>query len=378
MKKIFFLFSIIFISFLTGCLTDSEQNLIESEGKNLSLFKINLDTNYTDSVIRSLFFLETDFSTGNIGRIDSGNSYKSVMSIYDDASIYSYKGAIYVLEQYNADNIVKLNSSATAIEYQIHLIDNANPHDIAFISDSKAYVACNSYDKILIINPSNGGIVDSIDVGPFAYKGTDQSNTIANAKDIVLKDGFAYISLQRRDGYNPAGATWVLKIDVSTDAIVDTFACTYPNGGKMILIDNTIYIPNIGGYQNITDGGIEKIDLLTGIVTTVASESQYGWNITQLTHVTNNLAVASCINYDADWNKTLLSAVFDLSTGTIIDTIEGVIEIGSSLYDSKKGRLYIAERSTKTTQGVCIWENGTYIKKIETDIAPNLFVFLED
>lgn len=327
---------------------------------------------------KELFIFETDFSTGGVSKIDGKGQYSSLLSVYDDASIYSYKGSIYILEQYGADNIVKLNSTYTGIEYQKHLIDNANPHDIAFINDNKAYVACNKYSQLLIVNPVDGSIVDSIDIGAFAYKETDTTNTIPNAEDIILKDGFAYVSLQRRDGFSAVGKTWILKINTINDSIVDTLKCSYPNGGKMILVDNSLYIPNKGGYQDITDGGIEKIDLLSGTISILTSEASLGWNITGLTLIDGNRAVASCVNYDASWNKTLLSAVLDLSTGLIVDTLDQVTEIGSAIFDAEKSRLFVAERDNSRTPGVCMWRNGVYIGKIETDIAPNRFVFLED
>lgn len=346
------------LTFFTGCITDTEP-----EPKPAST--------------KELFVFETDYSSGNIGSLDSNYIYTSRLTFSDDASIYSYNGAIYILEQYGVDNIVKLNATGTGVEYQKHLIDNVNPHDIGFISTTKAYVVCNKYNKILVVNISDGSISDSIDISSWAFV-TDSTTNTPNAESIIIKDGFAYVSLQRRNGYKNGGATVILKINISTDEIVKSDTCTYPNGGKMVLVGDDIYIPNKGSFQSATDGGIEKYNITAGTISVVAAETAYNWSITAIYPTTGTLAVAQCVNYDASWVKTAITGVIDLSTGVITDTITEVTEIGPAIYDSEKDRLFIGERDATAGAGVCIWENGKYLKKVTTDIAPNGFVFLTE
>lgn len=354
------LFLIPVIAIFTGCLTDDDNVL-------------------PPVIIGDLLILESDFTSGNFGNLDASDEYISRFSIYDDASIFSYKGRTYILEQYGTDNIVKLNAEGTGVEYQIHLIDNANPHGIGFISDTKAYVVCNKYSQILIVNPANGGITDSIDVSSYAYRdSSNTTNNIPNAENVIIDGDYAYVSLQRRNGLSPGGATWVLKIDCSANAVVDTFKCNFPNSSKMILVDNALYLANKGKYNVMTDGGVEKIDLATGTVSTVVRETVNGWNIVDLAYIGNNKAVAPCANYNADYSeKTLLSAVLDLTTGLFVDTLSEVVEIGCAIYDENNAKLYVAERDTSGA-GVCIYENGVYKTKVTTTLSPNRFAFLED
>ncbi len=356
----FFLMLIPVLAFFTGCLTDEESSL-------------------PAVAIGDLLILESDFTTGNFGSLDANDTYVSRIIVLDDASIFSYKGRIYILEQYGTDNIVKLNAEGTAMEYQVHLIDDANPHGIGFISDTKSYVVCNNYSKILIVNPATGAIGDSIDISSYAYTdSTNTNNNIPNAENVIIDGGYAYVSLQRRNGYSPGGATWVLKIDCTTDTVIDTFKCNFPNSSKMILADNALYLANKGKYNVITDGGVEKIDLTTGVVSTVITETENHWNIVDLTYIGNNKAVAPCVNYNADYSeKTLLSAVLDLSTGLFVDTLNEVVEIGGAIYDEDNAKLFVAERDTSGA-GVCIYENGVYKTKVATTLAPNRFAFLQD
>lgn len=359
MKKYLLLLPL--IALFTGCLTDDDSSLPSVE-------------------IGDLLILESDNTSGNFGSLNANDSYVNRFSIYDDASIFSYKGRIYILEQYGADNITKLNVEGTGVEYQVHLIDIANPHGIGFISDTKAYVTCNKYSQILIVNPANGAITDSIDISDYAY--TDSANTtniIPNAENVVINDGYAYVSLQRRNGFKPGGSTWVLKINTTTDSIETTYKCNFPNTSKMILVDNALYLTNKGAYNVMTDGAVEKIDLTTGVVSTVVAETENGWNIVDLTYIGSNKAVAPCVNYSSDYKeKTLLSAILDLTTGQFVDTLSEVVEIGPAIYDDNNGRLFVGERDGDSGIGVCIYENGVYKTKVTTTLAPNRFAFLQD
>lgn len=374
------------IDLVDGDLTDSIKvvsNVDTSSLGNYSIIYIvsngsgNSDTairevTIIDKPARSVYIFETDYTTGNIGMLNNKNEYTSLQTIYDDGSIYSFKNDLYILEAKGADNIVKMDKVGNVI-YQKHLIDNANPQDIKFLNSNKAYVSCYAFNFLLVIDPSTGGIIDSISIDGFA----DTSSTTPFPKSMVLSGTNLFIVLQRlTSSFGYVNNSIILKIDTNTDEIIDTLFSSVKNAGAMIELNDKLYVSSTGTWNDVTDGAIEEFDLTTGVVKTIISEADVNSQITGVQEFDNKLLVNLQV-YDASWNLTAKIIVVDPITGTVTDTLEEVTEPGPAIYDNEKDRLFISERSVNNA-GVHIWENGTYLKKVTTDIAPNGFVFLTE
>lgn len=374
------------IDLIDGNLTDSIKIVSTVDTSKLGSYSVtytvsdasgNSDTVIKTVVIinkpsRPLYIFETDYTSGNIGLIDETVSYSSIQTIYSDGSVYSYEGEVFVLEAKGADNIVRMDEIGN-VKYQKHLIDNCNPQDIKFISSEKAYISCLALNFLLIVNPQNGMIIDSISIDGFA----DTSATTPYASAMIQSGNSIFLVLQRLNGsFGAVNLNKILKINTITDEVIDTITSTYKNAGDMVEVNGMLYINSVGSWSDATDGAIEEFDPMTGTVRTVITEASLNFNFAGV-YTYNNSLLANIQVYDDQWNLTVMLITIDPATGNVIDTLTEVTEPGPAIYDDEKNRLFIAERAFGAG-GVHIYENGTYIKKIETDIAPNGFVFLTE
>ncbi len=325
-----------------------------------------------------------------------------IMSIYSDAAIYAYGNYVYVLEKNGADNVLKYNTSSiststntklfilgsdylsgilewsdgvdmpinaprSGVVYQIHLGDNWNPQSIKFVSETKAYICNLDEPKITVFNPSNGSVIKNIDISSFTYRPDSNNSPYANAMEIVGSD--LYVMLQRRNGWNPGAATMLLKVNTSTDSILDSIALQYKNGHSMAYYNGSMYVSNPGSFFN-ADGAIEKVVLSTKSVTTVITETDLGGKPNQIVHKSGNVFYVQ--NY-IGW-KDVKVVELDASTGTVSVTLPGVKDgFGGIYYDSVASRLYVGERDT-TEMGVRVFENNIQVGatiKSSASLPPN-------
>lgn len=305
-----------------------------------------------------LFVAGSDFQSGLLEWVGvEDNAFGAMaLSICNDAAVRAHDGYVYILEKYGADNVMKVDPSgdgASAVVYQEHLGDNYNPSDIDFVSSTKAYVSNQNVPTITIFNPSAGEATSTIDIS--AYIVNPDSNTSPYANQMVLVGSDLYVSLQRRDGYVPGEATLILVIDTQTDSVTDTIACQYQNCSDMIYANGALYVANPGSSSSNTDGAIEKVDLATGAVTTVISETGLGGNPNQLAHRSGDrLYVMSYVG----WEDVGVLEI-DAAAGTVATTLSGITDAyGGICYDDVTGKLFVGERSADG-MGVLVFENNT-------------------
>jgi hypothetical protein len=117
-----------------------------------------------------------DYSSGNCGYVSLADStaHADLVPIHSDAVVKTYKGSVYVLERNPKNNIIRfdgINISSSAVVYQRNLGSNTNIQDIAFVSDTKAYVTQLQSKDLLIIDPQTGAITGTVDLSAYnAYK----------------------------------------------------------------------------------------------------------------------------------------------------------------------------------------------------------------
>jgi len=314
-------------AFFSGCFEDPVSHN-EEEG-NDKLFVVESD--YTTGRLQWAALEKTTFSSNNIG-------------VYSDAAVRCFGGFLYVIERYGADNIMKFNPAKTndsGICYQEHLGDGWNPQDIEFVSETKAYVSCQGTPKILIFNPKGGTVTGSIDIS--AYTFNPDSNSSPHAADLQLVGTSLYAMLQRRNGFNPGAPTLLLKINTSTDSIVDTIALKYKNGYAMAYADNALYVSNPGDNYTVGDGAIEKVDLATKTVTTIIDEDDLGGNPNEIVHKSGSRFYVT--NY-IGWRDVKVVEI-DAQSRTIIETLPDIKDaFGGIFYDKTDELLYVGERDT--------------------------------
>jgi hypothetical protein len=328
---------------LTGCLNNPEDDE-----------DVNLDPEGT------LFITETDFKSGYMEKISikTGKILDNGRSIFDDIAIRTFGGYIYLIERFGADNIIKYDPSKKgddAFLYQKKMGDNWNPQDIEFINDRKAYIANNNEPEITVLDPSTGTFLKHIDISKFTYM--PDSNKSPHAADLQLVESYVYALLQRRNGFDPGAPTLILKIDISTDSIIDTVALNFKNGYAMSYANGALYITNPGSVYSSSDGGIEMVDLATNKVTVLFEESTLGGSPNCIVHKEKD---SFYITSYVAWKKVSVLEI-DAATKTVVATLERVQDAyGGIIYDSISGKLFVAERDD-AEMGVRIFENNVQV-----------------
>lgn len=348
-------FASISLLFFVGCIYDLENN---THGN------LNFQNNFKATGI--LCIGESDFTSGLIEWIDlrKDSATFQKISIYNDFRLRSFGKYIFALERQNLSTVSKVDPLGGGLIYQKKIIDGNNLSDIEVVNNSKAYISQEDNPEITVFNPESGKIITSINIKQYAF----ENEKSPYATDMVIGEGFLYVLLQRRKGYEPGASSLVLKISTNSDSIVDTIACKYKNGSSIVYANNFLYIANPGNTMKVLpgDGGIEKINLTTKEVSTIIEEDVLGGNPSNLVHATDSiLYVVNAIKWQ-DAPVVKLNA----NSGKIISLKATKDAFGEIYYDKVDSILYVGERDPSDI-GVKMFKDTVQIgATIKTSLPP--------
>ena len=106
-----------------------------------------------------LFVTTTDFASGSAAYLPSGaaEAQTNLLNLHSDTIVRYYQGQIYVVNRLGQDNVLVLDESDPRTPLlQFSTGNGTNPHDIAFVSPSKAYISRYDDTQVLIVNPEDG------------------------------------------------------------------------------------------------------------------------------------------------------------------------------------------------------------------------------
>ncbi len=312
------------------------------------------------------FMTTTDYATGSSSVIWLDGSYTNnndVASIHSDAVSRYYKGLVYVINRQNGDNIQVLDpSNGFSTLRQFSTGNGSNPKDIAFLSETKAYITRYETNDLWIVNPSNGNYLGSIDLSQFA-----DSDGLCEMDQMLIKDGMLFITIQRLDRDNwwlPVGDSYVAVVDAAADTLFDTDPVT--PGKQAISLSganpfsdiqfnpytNRLYVSCVG-YWGMADAGVEIINQYTYLSEGfMLTESAAGGEINDVEIVSADKGYAIITN--SSFHTELIS--FDPSTGTKLGTLYSpggyvINDIEISPYSE----LFLADQ-TETNPGIRIYD----------------------
>ncbi|RKY63445.1 MAG: hypothetical protein DRP99_04075, partial [Candidatus Latescibacterota bacterium] len=209
----------------------------------------------------------TDFTSGNLAAIVNGEvtAQADLLPIHSDNWVVAWGGYVYVIERLYGDDIIKLSPQdlSTPI-YQKSVGDKANPYDIAFVDEHKAYVSRYGRASVLIMDPATGDSTGSVDLSAYvAYAGTDSAESVPHMSYMAISGGKLYVACQRLKGWNPADTSLVVVVDTETDSVLKAIPLEKKNPVALSLYEGKIYLACVGSYWDPTDGGIEVVDTET-------------------------------------------------------------------------------------------------------------------
>jgi hypothetical protein len=329
----------------------------------------------------------TDYVSGNLAVLAGGASEAQVdlLLIHSDNAVFSYAGALYVVEKFGADNIIKVDGddlSPSGVAYQYSVGNGANPHSIAFVSAEKAYVTRYGDTKLWVINPSAASEaafkIGEIDLSEYA-----DADGLPEMSAMALVGGKLYVGLQRLDQDNGWAVldAKVLVIDTATDVVTKVIGLEKGNPQAMAAFGGKLYVTCGGNLFDPTDGGIEVIDTATDTHAGVLIlEGDLGGNVGALVlrSATKGYVIVGGYVQDAEgnWVPSYVVRPFDLSDGTVGAALVGsqaaiCIGLGGD------GVLYVGDRSTEEP-GVYTYDvadNGI-AGPIATGLPPNTIAFV--
>lgn len=269
-KKLFFQCAIIASALYLSACSDSDDAIGSSTG-------ICSDC----AVITSI---AADFGSSAIDFAETSYPYevKTGFAAQDlsDIRATSYGDHFYRIGRYLQDNISKWsfdNTDSSVWEFSVGAF--ANPYDVVFVSENKAYVLLWSDSKIWIIDPSVTGNSDaaSFKTGEIDLSAYNQG-TGSNAAAAILDNGYLYVLLEGLDSNYVPQTSHLVKIDTMGDFELDVngaatagkgYALNVKNAGDIEIFNGTIYVSGKGRYASASagrpepelTGGIEKVDI---------------------------------------------------------------------------------------------------------------------
>jgi hypothetical protein len=331
----------------------------------------------------------TDFSSGSFSSIDLSTNVASNdhLTIHSDAVVRTYKDKVYVINRLGQDNVIVLDKSDLSKPLTQYSTGNGtNPQDIAFVSESKAYISRYGHQHLLVVNPVTGDSLGHVDLSAFA-----DADGIPEMAQMTIYDNHLFVACQRLDqnnGFVPTDFSLIAVVDVTTDQVVDQDATIPANQGILMASANTSeaarwgtkwVLSNVKTFGSLTDGGLEVINLVTLKSEGVAiGELALGGNVNALAMGSGNKGYVVV----SDANFANLVVGFDLATkvvSTNLSDLSGGYVPGLGVFDQ---RLYVLDRgsfSDPTSGGVKVFDvktNQLIAGPINTGLPPLAIAFL--
>lgn len=327
-----------------------------------------------------LVITTTDFSSGSLATLAQGQSTArtNILNIHSDAVATYYQGNIYVINRLGQDNVIVLDAADPGVVLRQFSVGNgANPQDIAFVSPTKAYVSLQNSSSLLIVDPSQGRIIGSIDLSGFA-----DADGLPEAGEMEVCDGYLYVAcnrLDRSDPWNwlPTEESPLVVVDTASDSVVDVnpsqpgaqgISLELKNPVALVKFGDKLYLSCTGSYWDMTDGGIEMVDpserKSKGIL---VGERDLGGNVGALSIASPDKGY--CVVLDASWNYSLVA--FHPDSRSVLRRLEGVESPWGGLA-VLGDHLYVGDRSV-SSPGVIVYDTATDVKvmgPVSTGLPP--------
>jgi hypothetical protein len=312
------------------------------------------------------FITTSDYSTGSCSVIYLDGAYTTVRNVADlhsDAVARFFDGLIYVVNRMGGDNIQVLDpEGGFSTMRQFSVGNGSDPHDIAFVTASKAYVSRGNETDLLIVDPATGAWLGAVDLSQLA-----DGDGIPEMDCMFLTGGRLFVSVQRLDRDNnwlPVPPSYLAVIDTEADTLLD---CDPVSPGiQAIELEGTnpfgelrfdpytglVYFTCVG-WWGTADCGVEAVDPAScesrGYIMT---ESDAGGDVNDVSLFSPSIGYA--VVTDAGFDNLLIR--FDPSTGVPADTLyapDGYVL--SDIEISPGGELFLCDR-TATDPGVRIYD----------------------
>jgi hypothetical protein len=336
------------------------------------------------------YVITTDYSIfGSIRNFQDATPFTmsdDLDSIPGDAMGRIFEDLVYVVGR-GGSNIIQIfdPSQDFALVREFSLGTGLNLQDIAFIDDGTAYVSCYDDAVLLKVDLDSGTVTNSFSTASFA-----DADGLPETAMMCFYEEKLYIASQLLDRgawYAPTGPSSILVFDTTIDQWVDmdpgnagvqpiTLQGSNPYTDLVLVqeagADTKLLVGNVG-YYGMTDGGVERVNLTTGLSEGyLVTEADLGGDLTRISRGETGLYA---IVADAGFNTGVKFVSNDGATIVSIDQGEGFIY--SDLMAGPENLLFLADR-TVNNSGVRVFDALTFTElttdPISTGLPPSLFL----
>ena len=331
----------------------------------------------------------TDYSSGSFSSLDlsTNTATRDHLTIHSDAMVRTYRDKVYIINRLGQDNVLVLNRSNLKTPLMQYSTGNgSNPHDMAFVSEEKAYISRYGRTQVLIVNPITGDSLGVVDLSDFA-----DADGLPEVSQLALSGDYLFAACQRLDrdnGWVPTDVSVIAVVDVVTDQVVDVDAntagvqgivMTNKNPAGSVQRGNKWFLSAVNTFADLTDGGIEVIDLANlrseGVV---LGEMAFGGNLSSLAMVSDDEG------YVVVLDASFVNAVkrFDLATQSVSSPLDGLTGGFVPSLGVFGGRLYVLDQGSfadPAAVGVRVYDVKTdelVAGPISTGLLPTSIAFV--
>lgn len=318
-----------------------------------------------------IFLFGSDYSTGEISQVDlESTALNNSIVFYQDSRVYSDGENLWVLEGLGADNLVKLPidyTSSDDIIFQKSLDDNSNPVDIAFSSESRAWVSLENTNTIIQINTEDGEKVSEYDLSQYAF----DADNFANPGDLLISGDTLFVAIQRRNGFSAGDLGVILLLDANSGDSLGTINLPMTNPTSMTLVEGNLYVSLSGEFFTGADSSraLVSVDLSDLTPSIITYDTDLGGSPTVIQSLNNQLYVKIQSGYDDSFNAIESIVQMDPSTEVVTEVYSGSVE-GGFAYSQTDEAWIIGSRAAGNEGLVILKEGSESLIQFEDALAP--------
>jgi|YNPNPStandDraft_1061719.scaffolds.fasta_scaffold01720_10 hypothetical protein len=284
-----------------------------------------------------------------------------------DDIIRYYDGKLYVVNRFGFDRIDVFDAANYSYLYNFSTPPGSNPQDIVVVSNDKAYISCYDTAEMLVVNPSTGERLGSIDFSSLAdADGVPEMQRMTMVR--FLGHRRVYVNVQRLNRSNffaPTDTSFLVELDADKDEIINVIRLHGKNPSSTPILDGySLIVTCTGSWLNVSDGGVERVNLLTkessGFIIT---ETDLHGNIIEYDYFPRRIGLTGfistlleerlgfsfikhyevCLISDQYWNTKVLSRICNSGSFNVMYEADGYQL--TDLAITRKGRIFLCERS---------------------------------
>ena len=318
----------------------------------------------------------------------SGGYFRGI----SDITVNGYGQHYYLIRKFNGDQVLKVDIENPGKEvWEASTLESgeqgsANPYQIVFANEAKAYLLRYGKNEAWVVNPSANRAEDfftgeTLDLSGYVPT-TDNLGGIVQMSAGVVVDGKLFITMQRLDSnYSPTNDGYVAVFDTTTDTEIETNASATDTMKGIPLIGRNpsniqhvdgigLVITNLGGFFAPFEGtSLDVVDPETYQVSSMIPDADIDTQINDVVIISPTEGYI--LNY-AGWQSISLQSFNPSEGATSLATVNNLT--GMDFRDielSPEGRLWLAD-ATLSNPGVRVIDpsDNSQADFIETSLLP--------